>query len=138
MSPEESFWLQVLENGEIPTLRRNYDERLCRESVTHKQESWGLGTPKDQIYAAYVEVVKPLRGAAKPSKAFFSTLYHLLGLNPDETKEFGRGQRRIDNTMTRVLRLLDIRDLRARYDRANHVAHDWPTLGELEADDDDF
>jgi hypothetical protein len=140
MSPEESFWLEVLEDGEIQTLRRNYDDHLCKESVTHEQESWDLGTPKDQIYAAYVEEVKPLRGAATSNKAFFSVFYQLLGLNPDETAHFGRGQRRIEDKLVRVLRLPDIRDLRARYDRVNHVAHDWPILEGLEADEyeDDF
>ena len=88
------------------------------------------GIIKNRIYAAYVEQIKPMRGHAVLEKVFFETLYQMLQLSSDEVHTMGRGQVRADEgKRVRVLKLMPLDVLRARYAKATGHPQDWAPTG---------
>jgi hypothetical protein len=131
MSHEQAFWKTVLNEGEVPLRRQNMHGQWVTNVVTHEDPDWSDGMVKDSVYAAYVEQIKPLRGHAVIHKMFFETLYQMLRLSPDETHKMGRGQIRVDqDRRVRVLKLMPLRELRARYADATGHDQEWAPVVE--------
>jgi hypothetical protein len=139
MDHEEAFWKTVLNEGEVPLRQQSLHGQWVTDIVTHEDPKWLEGMTKESVYAAYVEQTKPLRGHAVSQKVFFETLYHMLRLSPAEKQKMGRGQIRVDHDKrVRVLKLMPLDELRARYARATGQRQGWqPTQTRRELDWDD-
>jgi hypothetical protein len=131
MSHEQVFWKTVLNDGEVHVRRQNMHGQWVTDVVTHEDPSWSEGMVKDLIYATYVEEIKPLRGHAVSQKVFFETLYQMLRLSPTEAHKMGRGQIRVDqDRRMRVLKLMPLAELRARYANATGHGQEWVPVSE--------
>ena len=130
MSHEQAFWKTVLNDGEVRVRQQLIHGRWVMVVVTPEDRSWSEGVIKDQVYAAYVEQIRPQRGNAVNQQVFFDTLYQMLQLSPEETRNMGRGQIRVDeNTRVRVLKLMSLSELRERYAKATGHPQDWEPTG---------
>ena len=130
MSHEQAFWKTVLNDGEVRVRQQLIHGQWMMVVVTPEDRSWSEGIIKDQVYAAYVEQIRPQRGNAVNQQVFFDTLYQMLQLSPEETRNMGRGQIRVDeNTRVRVLKLMSLSELRERYAKATGHPQDWEPTG---------
>jgi len=130
MSHEQAFWKTVLNDGEVRVRQQLIHGQWMMVVVTPEDRSWSEGIIKDQVYAAYVEQIRPQRGNAVNQQVFFDTLYQMLQLSPDETRNMSRGQIRVDkNTRVRVLKLMSLSELRERYAKATGHPQDWEPTG---------
>ena len=130
MSHEQAFWKTVLDDGEVRVRQQLIHGQWVMGVVTPEDRGWSEGIIKDQVYAAYVEQIRPQRGHAVSQKEFFETLYQMLQLSPDETRNMGRGQIRVDEkTRVRVLKLMPLSELRKRYAKATGHPQDWESTG---------
>jgi hypothetical protein len=124
------FWKTVLNDGEVRVRQQLIHGQWVMVVVTSEDRGWSEGVIKDQVYAAYVEQIRPQRGHAASQKEFFETLYQMLQLSPDETRNMSRGQIRVDkNTRVRVLKLMSLSELRERYAKATGHPQDWEPTG---------
>ena len=131
MSNEQVFWKTVLNDGEVPVRRQSLHGQWVMEVVTPGDPSWSEGVIKDSVYAAYVEQIKPLRGHAVIQKVFFETLYQMLRLSADEKQVMGRGQIRADEgKRVRVLKLMSLAELRARFAKATGHVQEWAPVAQ--------
>jgi hypothetical protein len=130
MSHEQAFWKTVLNDGEVRVRQQSIHGQWVMGVVTPKDRGWSEGIIKEQVYAAYVEQTRPQRGHAVDQKVFFETLYQMLQLSPDETRNMSRGQIRVDEkTRVRVLKLMPLSELRERYAKATGHPQDWEPTG---------
>ena len=130
MSHEQAFWKTVLNDGEVRVRQQLIHGQWMMVVVTPEDRSWSEGIIKDQVYAAYVEQIRPQRGNTVNQQVFFDTLYQMLQLSPDETRNMSRGQIRVDkNTRVRVLKLMSLSELRERYAKATGHPQDWEPTG---------
>jgi len=131
MTTEQAFWKEVLTEGELPTAHRPSEGRMVTNIVTPEMSEWSEGVNKDEVYAAYLEFARPLRGHPVSNKVFFETLYHMLSLSKEESNKFGRGQIRADNnTRVRVLKLPPLKGMRDRYEKATGHAQEWMPISD--------
>jgi hypothetical protein len=131
MSNEQAFWKTVLNDGEVPVRRQSIHGQWVTGVVTLGDPGWLEGIIKNRIYAAYVEQIKPMRGHAVLEKVFFETLYQMLQLSSDEVHTMGRGQIRADEgKRVRVLKLMPLDVLRARYAKATGHPQEWAPVAE--------
>ena len=131
MSNEQVFWKTVLNEGEVPLRWQSIHDRWVTEVVTPDDPSWLDGMIKDSVYGAYVEQIRPLRGHAVIQKVFFETLYQMLQLSTDETHSMGRGQIRThEGNRVRVLKLMPLAKLRARYAKATGHVQEWAPVAQ--------
>lgn len=120
MTPEERFWFQVIELGELPTKDANSEI----SQVDADTKWWLEGTPRRWVYDAYLDQSRK-QGVrhTKPSNAFFGALYRLLGAKGDN--DVFESRRMIEGKREWCLRLLPLQSLRRMYDDHNKTKTDW-------------
>ena len=123
MSPDEQFWFDVLNLGELPIMQ---SEKIVL--VPHDAPEWST-TEKSLVYDAYLHQCRKMgRHHMLPIGLFFSTLYRLLGATSKDEQKIFTQQARVAKRRTRQLTLLPIENMRRMYAHANHVTTDWEPL----------
>ena len=123
MAPDEQFWFDVLNLGELPIERSGEIERVLCDSP-----EWST-TEKSLVHEAYLHQYRKMgRHYLHSSATFFSTLYRLLGIKSRGDQKTLTKQVRMGKRRTRHLMLPPIESLREMYDRTNHVKTDWEPL----------